>query len=47
MQKYTTPVKEEKDMSKKAKVVKDIIKKSSDDKFQAKPELSDSVTRNL
>jgi hypothetical protein len=47
MQKYTTPVKEEKDMSKKAKVVKDIIKKSSDDKFQAKPELSNSVTRNL
>ena len=47
MQKYTTPVKEEKDMSKKAKVVKDIMKKSSDDKFQANPELSNSVTRNL
>ena len=47
MQKYTTPVKEEKDMSKKAKVVKDIMKKSPDDKFQANPELSNSVTRNL
>jgi hypothetical protein len=47
MQKYTTPVKEEKDMSKKAKIVKDAMKKSPDDKFQANPELSNSVTRNL
>ena len=41
------PVKEAKEMSKKAKIVKDAMKKSPDDTFQAKPELSDSVTRNL
>jgi hypothetical protein len=41
------PVKEAKEMSKKAKIVKDAMKKSPDDKFQANPELSNSVTRNL
>ena len=41
------PVREAKEMSKKAKIVKDAMKKSPDDTFQAKPELSDSVTRNL
>jgi len=48
MQKYTTPVKEAKEMSRKAKIVKDAMKKNdSEDKFQARPELGDSVTRNL
>jgi hypothetical protein len=41
------PVKEAKEMSKKAKIVKNAMKKSPDDKFQANPELSNSVTRNL
>ncbi|MGA1256878.1 MAG: hypothetical protein ACO3YX_07705, partial [Candidatus Nanopelagicaceae bacterium] len=42
------PVKEAKEMSRKAKIVKDAMKKNdSEDKFQARPELGDSVTRNL
>ena len=45
MQKYMKkPVKEE-TMSKKAKIVKDTIKKNEE--FSKNPELSDSVTRNL
>lgn len=42
------PVKEAKEMSRKAKIVKNAMKKNdSEDTFQAKPELGDSVTRNL
>jgi hypothetical protein len=47
MQKYMKkPVKEE-NMSKKTKIVKDVMKKSSsDDKFQAEPMISQSIIRN-
>jgi hypothetical protein len=48
MKMYMKPVKEAKEMSRKAKIVKDAMKKNdSEDKFQARPELGDSVTRNL
>jgi hypothetical protein len=46
MKKYMKPVKEE-NMSKKAKIVKDIMKKpSGDEKFNAEPEISKSIVRN-
>lgn len=48
IQKYKTPVKEAKEVSRKAQIVKDTMKKATDeDKFQAKPELGDSLTKNL
>jgi hypothetical protein len=40
MQKYINPVKEENEMSKKAKIVKGIMKK---DKFEADPVISKTV----
>jgi hypothetical protein len=46
MKKYMKPVKEE-NMSKKAKIVKDIMKKpSGDEKFNAEPEISKTIVRN-
>jgi len=46
MKKYIKPVKEEKDMSRKAKIVKDVLKKNkSDDTFQAEPTLKTTLTR--
>ena len=46
-QKYKKPVKEEKEMSNKAKIVKGLVKKKeSDEKFQAEPVLSNTITKN-
>jgi hypothetical protein len=46
MKKYIKPVKEE-NMSRKAKIVKDALKKSSkEDQFQAEPMISQSIVKN-
>ena len=48
-EKYKKPIKEQDDMSKKAQIVKDVMKKKKDeksDKFQTEPIISQSVTRN-
>jgi len=46
MKKYMKPVKEE-NMSRKAKIVKDALKKSSkEDQFQAEPMISQSIVKN-
>jgi hypothetical protein len=47
MQKYKKPVKESLEESRRAKIVKEIIKKKkNEDKFNAEPIISDTVTRN-
>ena len=47
MQKYKKPVKESLEESRRAEIVKEIIKKKkNEDKFNAEPIISDTVTRN-
>jgi len=46
-EKYKKPVKEESELSNKAKIVKNVAKKKdSDEKFQAEPVLSKTITKN-